>query len=74
MKNKNEIENYDEKSKVLIENGWETWYHHDNWIKTEWYDQGIPIDRAGRSTDSVYNSIVNDSDPIDFSKTLIVFD
>jgi len=36
MKEKNEIENYEEKSKVLQENGWVTWYHDDNWIKTEW--------------------------------------
>jgi len=28
------------KSKLLRENGWETWYHDDNWIKTEWYEQG----------------------------------
>ena len=29
LKEKNEIENYEEKSKVLRENGWETWYNDD---------------------------------------------
>lgn len=36
MKNKDEIENYDHKAKVLMDNGWETWYHDDSWIRTEW--------------------------------------
>lgn len=54
LKNKNEIENYDLKAKVLIDNGWETWYHDDNWIKTEWNKQGIKIDNAGISTDVAY--------------------
>lgn len=55
LKEKSEIENYEEKSKFLIENGWETWYHVDNWIKTEWYNNpNISIDRAGCSTDMAY--------------------
>lgn len=51
------IENYDEKAKALMENGWETWYHLDNWIKTEWRDKGIKIDMAGRSTDQAYKTL-----------------
>ena len=55
LRNREEIENYEEKSKALKENGWETWYHPDNWIRTEWYDQGIRIDYAGVSTDEAYS-------------------
>jgi len=58
MKQKNEIENYEDKSKVLQENGWETWYHDDNWIKTEWIEQGKAYDRMVNSTDRVYASII----------------
>jgi hypothetical protein len=60
LKEKNEIENYEEKSKFLIKNGWETWYHADNWIKTEWYSNlNISIDRAGCSTDMAYRICKN---------------
>ncbi len=59
MKEKHEILNYEEKSKFLRDNGLETWYHDDNWIKSEWYEQGIQIDRAGMSTDSAYNLVNN---------------
>ena len=54
LKQKHEIKDYDKKSKLLKENGWETWYHDDNWIKTEWVEQGKRIDMMGRSTDSVW--------------------
>ena len=54
LKSKKEIENYEEKAKVLQENGWETWYHDDNWIKTEWVKQGKSVDRMGDSTDRIY--------------------
>ena len=58
MKEKNEIENYEDKAKFLQENGWETWYHDDNWIKREWIEQGKAIDRMGNSTDRVYTSLI----------------
>lgn len=58
LKRKHEIPNYDEKAKVLHENGWETWYHDDNWIKTEWHDQEMRIDMMGRSTEDVYENII----------------
>ena len=58
LKNKNEIENYEEKAKVLRENGWETWYHDDNWIKTEWIEQGKKIDMMGRDTDDIYKELI----------------
>lgn len=51
------IENYDEKAKALIENGWETLYHLDNWIKTEWRDKDINTDWSGRSTDQAYKTL-----------------
>ena len=54
LKNKKEIENYEEKAKFLQENGWETWYHDDNWIKTEWIEQSKSVDRMGDSTDRIY--------------------
>lgn len=37
------------------------WYHDDNWIKTEWIHQGKKYDMMGRSTENVYNSIMDDS-------------
>jgi len=55
LKNKEEIENYDLKAKVLEENGWTTWYNDDNWIRKEWYNNPkIRIDYAGVSTDVAY--------------------
>lgn len=59
LKYKHEIPNYEEKAKVLCENGWETWYNDDNWIKTEWIEQGKKYDMMGRSTDDVYANIIN---------------
>lgn len=64
LKYKHEIPNYEEKAKVLRENGWEPWYNDDNWIKTEWYDQGKKVDMMGRSTEYVYNSIMENSKQI----------
>ncbi len=58
LKQKNEIENYEDKAKVLRENGYETWYHDDNWIETEWIEQGKAYDTTGNSTDRVYASII----------------
>tara|TARA_B110000908_G_C9857715_1_gene272718 strand:+ start:143 stop:349 length:207 start_codon:yes stop_codon:yes gene_type:complete len=54
LKEKHQINNYEEKAKLLKENGWVTWYHDDNWIKTEWIEQGKKIDMMGRDTDDVY--------------------
>jgi hypothetical protein len=54
LKSKKEIENYEEKAKFLQENGWETWYNDDNWIKTEWLEQDKSVDRMGDSTDRIY--------------------
>lgn len=61
LKYKHEIPNYFEKAKVLNQNGWEPWYHVDNWIKTEWYDQGKKVDMMGRSTEDVYDSIIENT-------------
>ena len=55
LKNKSEIENYEEKSKFLKENGWTDHWHEDNWVKREWFkDPKMDVDRAGGSTDEVY--------------------
>jgi len=62
LKYKHEIPSYEEKAKVLKENGWETWYDDDNWIKTEWYDQGKKVDMMGRSTESAYKTINQNKD------------
>ena len=55
LKEKHQINNYEEKAKLLKENGWVTWYHDDNWIKTEWIEQGKKIDWMGEDTDDAYN-------------------
>ena len=57
MRDKNQIENYKEKEKALLENGWVTLWHPDNWVKKEWFDLEMNIDRAGVSTDRAYKSI-----------------
>ena len=62
LKCKHEIPAYEEKAKVLKDNGWETWYNDDNWIKTEWYDQGKKIDMMGRSTESAYTTLNQNKD------------
>jgi len=56
-----QIPTYEEKAKVLRENGWETWYHHHNWIKTEWQEQGKKIDMMGLHTDDAYNRVMKHS-------------
>lgn len=60
LKRKDEIANYEEKAKLLKENGWETWYNDDNWIKTEWVEQGKKYDMMGRGTDDVYNLLIEE--------------
>ena len=60
LKEKHEIENYETKVNLLRENGWETWCHDDNWIKTEWIDQGKKYDMMGRETDDIYNELTEE--------------
>lgn len=59
MRDKNEILNYEEKAKLLRENGWNTYYHDDNWIKTEWIEKGLKYDVMGHETDDVYKFTVS---------------
>lgn len=60
LKNKEEIENYEEKAKVLRENGWRDLWHVDNWVKNEWFNSPtINIDCAGVSTDDAYRTCKN---------------
>ena len=65
MRDKNEILNYEEKAKVLRENGWDTYYHDDNWIKIKWIAEGKRYDVMGYETDDVYKSIM---DKLEFEK------
>ena len=60
LKQKHDIENYEIKAKLLSENGWETWYHDDNWIKTEWVDQGKKYDMMGLETDKAYKKLIKE--------------
>jgi hypothetical protein len=57
LRNKEEIENYEEKAKLLKENGWTDHWHEDNWVKTEWFNSKNNIDRMGLSTDRAYQTI-----------------
>ena len=60
LKEKEEIENYEEKSKYLKENGWTDLWHCDNWVKKEWFGHPtINVDKAGFSTDIAYNFVKN---------------
>ncbi len=54
------IDNYEEKAKILRENGWETWYHKDNWVKTQWQLEGKKIDWMGLSTDEAFKRTQKD--------------
>lgn len=58
LKRKNQIKNYKAKARILRAGGWETWYHDDNWVKTEWINEGRKIDMMGRSTDDVYDELM----------------
>jgi len=58
IEDKYKVENYQHKSKILRENGWQTYYHYDNWIKTEWLESGNKVEMMGRPTDYVYRYIM----------------
>lgn len=50
-----------QKRKLLIENGWETLWNEDNWIKTSWKDDPrINIDMAGYSLDAAHRIAINE--------------
>lgn len=50
---------FEQQSKVLKENGWTDYYHPDNWVKVEWFNNpSINVDWAGVSMDTAW-SIVN---------------
>jgi len=61
LKEKHEIENYEEKAKILRENGWETWHHVDNWVMSEWFFEGKNIQMAGLDTDKAYNKVIGNN-------------
>jgi len=65
LKQPEEIENYDLKAKTLRENGWEDYYHPDNWIRTEWKNTFYGADRRGCSTDAAYAGFVDNIIPIE---------
>ena len=56
LKNKEDIPNYEEKAKFLQANGWQTWYHDDNWVEDKYFDSYHGPDRAGCSTEVAYAS------------------
>ena len=60
MKNKSEIENYDEKYKLLKDNGWTDLWHEDNWVQEDWFNNpAVDVDRAGIPMDTAYNICKN---------------
>lgn len=57
LRDKKDIENYDEKSKFLNDNGWVTYYHDDNWVQEDWFeDPNIRVEYAGLNTDDAYET------------------
>ena len=55
MKNKSEIENYDEKYKFLKDNGWTDLWHEDNWVQEDWvHDPKLNVDHMGMTMDNAY--------------------
>lgn len=55
LRDKQDIENYNEKSKFLNDNGWVTYYHDDNWIQEDWFeDLNIRVEYVGLNTDEAY--------------------
>jgi hypothetical protein len=58
LKDKIEIENYEEKAKFLKENGYVTWYHDDNWVHQKYFKTPHGPDRAGDSTDNTYFGLI----------------
>ena len=57
LKEKYEIPSYEEMAKVLRANGWQTWYHNDNWVNVKWYDEGKDVSMMGRSTKSAFKLV-----------------
>ena len=55
LRDKQDIENYNEKSKFLNDNGWVSYYHDDNWIQEDWFeDLNIRVEYVGLNTDEAY--------------------
>ena len=55
LKNKADIPNYEEKAKFLRSNGWQTWYHDDNWVEDKHFGS-YQDHEAGCSTEVAYAS------------------
>mgnify|MGYP003628261513 CR=1 FL=1 len=68
LKDKNKIENYEEKAKFLNENGYETWYHDDNWVHKSSFKSPYGPDRAGNSTDGVYCALIQRQKDIEHAR------
>jgi hypothetical protein len=66
---KEDIQNYDEMSKFLKDNGWTDLLHPDNWVKTKWVDNpSIDIDVVGRSIQQAYKSCLKQIEIKKFKK------
>jgi hypothetical protein len=53
---------FEQQSKVLKENGWTDYYHPDNWVKVEWFNNpSINVDWAGVSMDKAWEIVNKDN-------------
>lgn len=46
---------FEQQSKILKENGWTDFYHPDNWVRVEWFNNpSINVDWAGVSMEDAW--------------------
>ena len=46
---------FEQQSKILKENGWTDFYHPDNWVRGEWFNNpSINVDWAGVSMEDAW--------------------
>jgi hypothetical protein len=49
------------KAHFLRQNGWTDYYHHDNWVKEEWFNQGLNVALMGLPLDVAYSRAYNET-------------
>ena len=49
------------KAYFLRQNGWTDYYHHDNWVKEEWFNQGLNVVLMGLPLDAAYERVYNET-------------
>ena len=57
LKNKEDIENYNEKAEFLKQNGWEISWDDDNWVRS---NSRYKEANNGISTDAAYNLVMEE--------------